>query len=174
MQLMLDIETLGSAPDSVILTIAACAFDPFSGTIYDKHAMYRRIDTECQDDRSIDDLTVEWWSKQSFEAQEEAFGEADRVPLKDALEELKGLMWHAEYIWANGIAFDMTIIEHAFKSYGMPIPWQYYKVMDARTVYKMSPDREKLGNSHHAFEDVILQIGLLQRTLNKLNVKSLA
>jgi len=96
------------------------------------------------------------------------------VPLKDALDELKGLMWHAERIWANGIAFDMTIIEHAFKSYDMPIPWQYYKVMDARTVYKMSPDREKLGNSHHAFEDVILQIGLLQRTLKKLNVSSLA
>jgi len=170
---MLDIETLGSAPDSVILTIAACAFDPFSGTIYDKHAMYRRIDTECQDDRSIDDLTVEWWAKQSLEAQEEAFGEHDRIPLEDALQELSNLIWKSNITWANGISFDITILENAFKSYGMRLPWQYYNVLDARTVYRMNPDHERLGNSHHAFEDVILQISLLQRTFKKLGIKNL-
>jgi len=172
--LMLDIECLGIDPDAVILTIAACAFDPFSNTIYDQHAMYRRVDIECQHNRSIDDSTVDWWSKQNEAAQNEALNEHDRIPLIDALEELKPLLWHADYIWANGIAYDMTIIEHAYKSYGMPTPWQYYKVLDARTVYKLDPDREKLGNSHHAFEDVILQIGLLQRTLKRLNIKSLA
>ena len=174
MDLMLDIETLGSAPDSIILTVAACAFDPFSKTIYDEHKMYQRVDTDSQEGRTIDDLTMQWWAQQESAATEEAFNEEGRVPFRDMLEELKDLMWRAERIWANGIAFDMTIIEHAFKSEGMPIPWQYYKVMDARTVFKMSPDREKLGNSHHAFEDVINQIVLLQNTFEKLGVKSLA
>jgi hypothetical protein len=173
MNLMLDIETLGSAPDSVILTIAACAFDPFSDAIYDQHALYSRIDTECQNDRSIDESTVAWWANQSAAAQEEAFGEQNRVPLEDALQELSDLIWKSNITWANGISFDVTILENAFKSYGMQLPWQYYNVLDARTVYRMNPDRERLGNSHHAFEDVILQIGLLQRTFKKLGIKSL-
>jgi len=170
---MIDIETLGSAPDSVILTIAACAFDPFSDTVYDQHSLYYRIDTECQENRSIDDSTVAWWAKQSVEAQEEAFGEQNRILLKDALQELSDLIWKSKITWANGISFDVTILENAFKSYNIRLPWQYYNVLDARTVYRMNPDRERLGNSHHAFEDVMLQIGLLQRTFKKLGIKSL-
>ena len=172
MDIMIDIETLSTKPNATILNIAAQAFDPFSTTFYEQQ-FYTRVDTEDQDGRDIDDGTMEWWAKQGADAQEEAFGEDNRMLLKESLEQLTKICWNADRIWANGIAFDMTILEDAYKSFGMPIPWQYYKVCDARTVYKMNPDRERLGNSHHALEDVILQIDLLQRTLAKLGIKSL-
>jgi hypothetical protein len=170
---MLDIETLGTDPNSVILTIAACAFDPFSDAIYDQYALYHRIDTESQPTRVIDEHTLAWWAKQSIEAQNEALAEENRIPLSDSLEELAKLIWKSDITWANGVSFDMTILENAYKSLNMTVPWQYYRVMDARTVYTMNPDHERLENNHHAFKDVINQITLLQRTFKKLGVKSL-
>jgi len=170
--LMLDIETLGTTPDAVILTIGAQSFDPLTSSFGDVN-FYKRINTETQENRKIDDPTVEWWAKQSSEAQEEAFGDEDRVELSDALDELGKLIWKSKRIWANGISFDMSILEHAYKSLNILPPWQYYNVLDARTIYKLNPDNERLGNSHHALEDCILQIDLLQRTLKKLGITKL-
>ena len=67
----------------------------------------------------------------------------------------------------------MNIIEHAYKSYGKSIPWQFYHVRDARTVYSLWPDLPKPPTSHHALEDCKRQIDLLQATLKHLNVKEL-
>jgi hypothetical protein len=169
---MIDLETLATTPDAVILTIGAQSFDPFTeDKFYDDH-FYARIDTECQDERAIDDGTVEWWGKQGPEAQAEAFGEENRWDLKEALEALHPIIWKAERIWANGIVFDMGILEHAYKSLGLTLPWQYYKVMDARTVYNVAK-AGRLGNSHHALEDCVNQIVLLQKSLKKLNIRRL-
>jgi hypothetical protein len=169
--LMLDIETLGTTLDSVILTIGAIPFDPFTDAIFADRAFYARIDIDTQD-RTVDEATVEWWGKQAPEVQEEAFGEDDRWFLSDALEALHKLAWQSERFWANGIAFDFPILENAYKALGMGLPWQYYKVMDARTVYKMA-NAGRLGNSHNALEDCINQVVLLQDSLKKLDVKSL-
>ena len=170
---MIDIECLGVGPDAPILTIAAVAFDPFSNRIDQEHSMYFRIDPESQPDRGIDDATVEWWSKQPKIAQEEAFSEDDRVPLKDALEKLSSLIWRSNRIWANGITYDMTILEHAYKQYGINLPWQYYRVMDARTVFKMLPSLGKPKNNHHAFYDCVNQIEMLQETFHHFNIQEL-
>ena len=37
----------------------------------------------------------------------------------------------------------MNILEHAYKSYGKPIPWQFYAVRDSRTVFSLWPDLPK-------------------------------
>lgn len=167
---MIDIETLDVQPTATILTIGAQAFDPLSEEFYD--SFYARINIDNQTDRTVDDGTVDWWGKQPAAAQAEAFGEEDRVELKDALEDLHKLAWNANRVWANGIAFDMTILENAYKSFDMPLPWQYYKVMDARTIYNIA-NAGRLGNSHHALEDCVNQVVLLQKAFNKLGVKSL-
>ena len=67
----------------------------------------------------------------------------------------------------------MNIIEHAYKSFGKPIPWQFYKVRDARTVYSLYPELLKPPTSHHALEDCKRQIDMLQLTLKHLNIKEL-
>lgn len=169
--LMIDIETLGVTPDSVILTIGAQGFEPISGEVYPKQTFYRKIEIDSQD-RYVDDSTVEWWGQQAEDVREEAFGEEGRIPLEDALDELHSLAWNANRLWANGIAFDFTILENAYKSFNKPIPWQYYKVMDARTVYKIA-GAGKLGNSHNALEDCLNQIILLRDSFEKLEIKRL-
>lgn len=170
---MIDIECLGIAPEALILTIAAVAFDPFSHRIDHEHSLYFRIDPASQPTRQIDEATVAWWAQQPKIAQEEAFSEEDRIPLAEALHKLASLIWRSKRVWANGICYDMTILEHAYKQLGIPLPWQYYKVMDARTVYKMLPKVGKPPNNHHAFHDCVNQIGMLQEVFSHYRIKEL-
>ena len=170
--LMIDIEGLGTGPDTTILTIAAQAFDPLGNGYYNQ-SFYCRVSLESQEGRSIQQSTIDWWATQPLEAREEAFGEDNRVPLELALEQLAKVAWHAKRIWANGPTYDMNILEHAYKSYSKLIPWQYYNVRDSRTVYSLWPDLPKPPTSHHALEDCRRQIDLLQKTLKHLNIKEL-
>ena len=170
--LMIDIEGLGTGPDTTILTIAAQSFDPLGTGHFDQH-YYCRVDLESQEGRSIQQSTIDWWATQPAVSREEAFGETDRIPLRQALEELGKIAWHAKRIWANGPTYDMNILEHAYKSLGMNIPWQFYNVRDARTVYSLWPGLPKPPTSHHALEDCRRQIDLLQATMQHLQIKEL-
>ena len=171
MDLMIDIEGLATGPDATILTIAAQAFDPLGSGYYNQQ-YYARITLESQAGRGIEQATIDWWATQP-EAQAEAFMEEGRVDLDQALDSLGKLVWHSNLIWANGPTYDMNILEHAYKSYGKTLPWQYYKVRDARTIYSLWPELPRPPTSHHALEDCRRQIDMLQATLKQLNVKAL-
>lgn len=170
---MIDIETIGVAPAATILTIAAQSFDPFGNGYYPRH-YYARISLESQPDRTIDDSTLKWWATQPVESQQEAFAEENRIPLDQALDELGKLIWNSKFLWCQGPTFDCTILEHAYKSYNKPLPWQYYRVRDSRTVFGLWPDLPKPPASHHALEDCRRQIALLQATLKHFDIKELA
>ena len=172
--IMIDIETCGTGPDACILTIAAQIFNPLQrDDLTQMQNYYCRVDPGSQPDRSIQQETIEWWATQPREAQEEAFGEDNRIPLKQALEELGRMIWHSKRFWANGPTFDANILEHAYKSYNMALPWQFYVVRDARTVYSLCPRLDKYPASHHALEDCRRQIRLLWDSLEYLKIKEL-
>ena len=173
MDLMIDLEGLATGPDTTILTIAAQAFDPFGDGWYDQQ-YYARVTLESQENRRIEQGTLDWWATQPAAARDEAFHEEERVPLDQALDGLAKLIWHSKRIWAQGPTYDMNILEHAYKSYNKPIPWQYYAVRDSRTVFGLWTELPKPPTSHHALEDCRRQIGMLQETLKYLKVKELA
>lgn len=168
---MIDIEGLATGPDATILTIAAQTFDPLTRG-YFEHKYYARVTLESQEDRQIEQGTIDWWATQK-EAQAEAFAEEGRIPLKQALEELHKLCWKCNRIWMNGPTYDANILEHAYKSYGMALPWQYYKIRDTRTIYGLVPSLQKYPASHHALEDCRRQIDLLHDALEYLKVREL-
>lgn len=170
--LMIDIETIGVAPAATILTIAAQSFDPFGNGHYPRH-YYARISLESQEDRTIDDSTLDWWATQPAVIREEAFNDEGRIPLAQALDELGKLIWNSKFLWCQGPTFDCTILEHAYKSYSKPLPWKYYMVRDSRTVFSLWPDQPIPPTSHHALEDCRRQIGMLQNTLRHLNITEL-
>jgi exodeoxyribonuclease VIII len=172
MDLMIDLEGLATGPDTTILTIAAQAFDPLGEGWYNQQ-YYARVTLESQENRRIEQGTLEWWATQPAPARDEAFAEEGRIPLDQALDGLARLIWHSKRIWAQGPTYDMNILEHAYKSYRKPIPWQYYSVRDSRTVFALWPELPKPATSHHALEDCRRQIGLLQDTLKYLKVKEL-
>jgi exodeoxyribonuclease VIII len=169
---MIDLEGLATGPDTTILTIAAQAFDPFGDGWYEQQ-YYARVDLDSQSNRRIEQGTLEWWATQPAAARDEAFAEDNRVPLDQALDELGRLIWHSKRIWAQGPTYDMTILEHAYKSYNKPIPWKYFAVRDSRTVFSLWPGLEKPPTSHHALEDCRRQIVLLQDTFKYFKIKEI-
>jgi hypothetical protein len=166
---MIDIEGLATTPDAVILTIAAQSFNPFGKGYYDNRFFYARVTLESQEDRAINEATVEWWATQK-EAQLEAFNENNRISLEDALDGLHKIAWQHDFIWANGPTYDINILEHAYRSKNKKQPWQYYKIRDARSIYSLYPGLAKPATSHHALEDCKRQIDMLQSTFKYLNV----
>ena len=143
------------------------------GQGYHERHYYAIITLESQENRSIQQDTIDWWATQPAAAREEAFGEDHRIPLDQALDELAKFIWQSKLIWANGPTYDMNIIEHAYKSFGKPLPWQFYTVRDARTVYSLYPQLPRPPTSHHALEDCKRQIDMLQQTLKHLNITEL-
>ena len=171
---MIDIETCGTGPEACILTIAAQCFDPLTRQdLASQRSFYCRVDPDSQPNRRVEQGTIEWWATQPAAAQEEAFGLDNRISLDQALTELGRLIWHSNRFWANGPTFDATILEHAYKSYNMALPWQYYRVRDARTVYSLCPNLNQYPASHHALEDCRRQIYLLWDTLEFLKIKNI-
>lgn len=170
---MLDIETLATSPDATILTIAAQTFDPLGEEHTDGQYLYVRVSLDDQQDRSIDDATINWWAKQPAHIQKEAFGDDDRVSLSEALVLLSKMIRHSKRLWCQGPTFDCTILEHAYKSFGMFLPWEYYNVRDTRTIFSLVPNLDKPLATHNALEDVRRQISLLKVALGKLGVESL-
>ena len=73
--IMIDIEGLATTPDTTILTIAAQSFDPFGKGYFEDRSFYTRVTLESQEDRAINDETLEWWSTQGA-AMDEAFAAA--------------------------------------------------------------------------------------------------
>jgi len=122
----------------------------------------------------VQDDTIAWWATQPAAAQQEAFGEDDRIPLAQALGELGRLIWHSKRFWAHGPTFDANILEHAYKEANMALPWRFYMVRDSRTVYSLVPALAKYPASHHALEDCRRQILLLWDALECLKIRELA
>ena len=170
---MVDIEGLATGPETTILTIAAQEFDPLERGLLGRD-FYVRVDLESQEGRTIEQGTIDWWATQPKEVREEAFNEQERVPLRDALQGLHRIIWHSKRVWSQGPTYDMNILEHAYKSLAMPLPWRYYSVRDSRTLFGLVPSLEKYPASHHALEDCRRQIQLLWDALEYLNIKELA
>jgi hypothetical protein len=169
---MIDIEGLGTGPDATILTIAAVEFEPLQRDCLGRQ-YYVRVDMESQAARRIEEDTLAWWATQPAAIKEDAFLEQGRVCLRESLEGLTRMVWHSRRVWAQGPTYDMNILEHAYKSLNMALPWKYYSVRDSRTLFSLAPNLERYPASHNALEDCCCQIALIWDTLEYLKIKDL-
>ena len=172
-EVMIDLETLATTPNALILTIAGIKFDIDDDYLsltdpYQLDHFYCRVSVESQPNRDIDDNTLAWWANQPAIAKEEAFSSEDRFHIADALTALNHWAKGSERYWANGSEFDYPIIETANKECNLQSPWNYWQVSDARTIYKLFPSVElPKPNVHHALYDCLNQIQKLNVCLKK-------
>ncbi len=170
---MIDLETLATTPDAVVLTIGAVRFDPFGDDLSDPKCtkLYLRVDVDSCDALGLvtNDATIDWWAQQSPEAQEEAFSEKDRIPIADAMNQLYKFCWGASQVWSHGSSFDIVICEHIYRKLGRAAPWSFWEVRDTRTLFDigLNPDRPPVLK-HHALEDAWNQAVGVQHVLRKL------
>ena len=155
---MIDLETLGTGPKAVVLSIGAVFFDKEElGNTF-----YAVLDTLSQETagRVVDPKTVQWWSEQSEEAK--TVLTAPQIPTGGVLHAFVSYLRATDIrIWGNGATFDNVILASLFEDFGVPKPWGYSADRCYRTLRNISnvrgqlPNRE--GTYHNALDDAIYQ-----------------
>jgi len=172
MHLMIDLETLATTPNAAILTIGACLFDPRGTDVHSK--FYERIKLESQEDygRTINEDTLQWWSQQDPQIQEDAFGEGvDRIDLRDAMKKLYTFGLGTSNVWSHGSVFDVVIIEDICRSFQQAVTWKFWEVRDTRTLFDLAGVSVRIEGKHNALTDAVAQAKAVQESYAKLNIK---
>ena len=172
---MIDLETLSTNPNAIILTIGGVKFDPY--TIAEpSQGMYFRVDVDKQTSMGRDVMqdTVDWWSKQPKEISDEAFSDDNRESLDDMIKKINKFSVGVDVFWCQGPLFDYAILQDIYKQLGYPVPWQYWQIRDSRTLFSLVPKdpNEKRTGLHNAQEDWYFQAKKVQRVYKQLGIKN--
>lgn len=162
--LMIDFETLGTDPDTAVISIGAVFFDEASGELGPTFYMAFDIDEQIKKGRSISGSTLKWWMSQSGAAKK-VFNEQAK-PAKEVL--LTFVQWVLAHNtiskikpWGNGSTFDISIIEDLLRMYEIKCPWMYYNTYDLRTFKRYIANGAKVvvgeGTAHNALDDAKAQ-----------------
>ena len=177
MDCMIDIETLSTSPNAVIMTIGAVKFNRKGKLqpLEDMQRFYRRITQHsCETiGLEVDPKTVEWWGQQSTEAKFEIYCDKDRIAIKKALLELKTFLTGVKYVWSHGASFDFVILGEAYKKCNIQVPWHFANIRDTRTLYDLSGVNManiQQNNAHNALHDCHKQIIGVKMALQKLGL----
>ena len=170
----IDLETLDTKPSSMILSLGGVKFNPFTrDEPYEK--LYFKINIDDQDrlNRSASDSTINWWSKQDPAIMEEAFDQSGSITVDQALDQINRWIVGVDILWGQGYGFDFTILEDLYRSANRPIPWDFWRVRDSRTLLKLlhkDPRKDMQMELHNAYYDAFYQSKAIQIALSDLGV----
>jgi hypothetical protein len=170
--LMLDIETMSSAPDAAVIAIGARLFT-HEGLSKGFEVF---IDTNAASHiGSVSDETMQWWSKQ--DVREQVFNGTCH-PADAFFRFTEFVRLHKpDTIWANSPSFDVVIMRHLAKQVGLTFPFHYRDERDCRTLYWMGRELEieceDLWNNmdrrgHMPLDDATTQAEVAARILGRI------
>lgn len=164
--IMVDLETLSTSMDAVILTIGAVAFDRKTFKVVDE--FYRKIEMNSCEELGLrkSQATVDFWNKQPEEAKAEAFSQHDRVHIRDAMYDFIQF-WiknKGERFWCNGANFDEPILSTVFEKLNFYKPWKFWNVRCVRTYLDVAGRSMKDYGwaAHNALSDCKNQLKALE------------
>ena len=180
LDIMIDLETLGTTADAVIVSIGAVAFNLETGSTLpegdesSQSTFYTVLDIDTQPRRHISGDTLAWWMHQGDDAR----SVFDRVnpaqhhfPARTALGAFEAwvrtvvLAANAQRkdirVWSNGADFDLPMLQHACHTFNVSMPWPPYAGRCYLT-YKNLPGAravvmQRTGTHHNALDDAIDQ-----------------
>lgn len=157
---MLDLETLGTNPGCVILSIGAVLFG--NGSLHEEFYIRISLKSAQEYGLTIDADTLQWWTRQPHEVFTEAM--AGGNSLDAALFEFRKWIENLHLppnwtIWSNGSSFDAPVLEAAFRKLRMQPPWTHVRERCFRTLRALDPSEPKVEPAikHHALEDAKAQ-----------------
>lgn len=173
---MLDIETLGTAPGSVILAVAAV---PFGGPSNGLEPFHKLVDPRscAAAGMTVDQGTVDWWCARPEEQRRWIAGCRNAMPVEAVLAWLS--IWWQDHApgacaWACGPDFDLAHLAAAYRLCGMAPPWEFWRARDLRTL------RDAAGHdarqpwmqapTHNAFDDAARQAAEAEMLLHGLGL----
>lgn len=195
---MLDIETLSTAKNAIVLSVGAVLFNPFDHPGVFLGEWHEPIELEAQGGRQATIDTVMWWMSQSEAGAAMTQLRKDRVPVSliDLRTELE-LFAKGELIddpttrtaaqlgatglfWSNAPTFDLNILRDLFESKDLKCPWSFREERDFRTLYQefgsLVSDSEIAidGVRHDALFDAKRQAAKVQQIYAALYGKEIA
>lgn len=150
-QLVLDLETLGTGDNAAVVSIGAAIVGGPS-------AVWRILPMEALSHGKTDQSTLDWWQKQCAAAREELTGV---LSTWQAVTQLKAWAlqngWdRSSTIWGKGPSFDCVILKNAMSRVEVPAFWQFWQERCVRTILQMVPEANNLqfeGTPHKAEDD---------------------
>jgi hypothetical protein len=176
MYVTIDLETLGSHPNSVVNQIAAVAWNPDVGKITAEFQLNVDIDDELRLGFKPTGSTVCWWLNQSEEARKSITnGQLKAKPTKEALQSLS--LWFKQnnlqdaLVWSNGPSFDSAILQTHYSRFGASVPWKFFFDRCFRTLMMLKEFNPKKvpreGVHHNALDDCLHQAKCIQLAMGK-------
>lgn len=167
MHIMLDLETMGVNADALITTISAVGFDLWTGQCFEEFEIALNWEEQIAKNAKMDASTVQWWLKQSKEAQEMMM----LLPTQPVCTALTSFNAWIERIcpnvkevklWGNGVTFDNAILRNLYKRHNLDFVLPYYCDNDVRTLVTLKginpKDYEFKGIKHRGIDDCKHQI----------------
>lgn len=177
--IMVDLETMGTASTAPVIAIGAVAFKYENGVLTIGGEFYRTIDLRSEQNAGavIEAGTVMWWMQQSDAARRKLT--SGEVSAHEALQEFA--LWlvattNEPRIWGNGASFDNVILVSAYKRHGIALPWNYYNDRCYRTLKNLAPHIHlvRTGTHHNALDDARVQTNHLGDICRELKLTELA
>lgn len=178
---MIDTETLGRAPGSVIRSLAAVEFDPETGETGRKKVWKIDLADSIRYGFKVEASTLKWWMMQSEEARRD-FVEGAETPLVDFLDDLDDFLSCVNdendfTLWCLQLDFDVPMLRSYYAWYNLNVhgcdeevlPWNFRKVRDVRP-YMDALDNAgllppKVANRHTPLADCMAQINYVHLVL---------
>lgn len=171
---MIDTETLGRAPGSVVRSVAAVEFDPQTGETGRQKVWKIDLTDSIRYGFKVEASTLKWWMMQSDEARRE-FVEGAETPLEDFLEDFMQFIAATDEgndftLWCLQLDFDVAMLRSMYSWYNLNVyrcdeevlPWNFRKVRDVRP-YMDALDSAgllppKVADRHTPLADCLAQI----------------
>ena len=176
--IMTDLETLGTKSNSTVFQVSAISFDIKTGEMFDS---FNKIIDIGKEHIISDGSTIQWWLKTNKELMSDLINsevsESGEQVFKSFREwiinqssEIKNI-----YLWGNGIKFDNVMIDSQMSKYGLQYPIFYRNDRDVRTMLELASIKSGISEKeirasfnnedelcHNALDDCKYQIRLLK------------
>lgn len=141
MEIMVDIETLGTANNAVITSIGAVKFDLRTPETVEQilargyFQMHLDASHQQRKGRQLSVDTALWWMQQSETARNDLInGQKTTRPMIEVLNIFSTYCGGAANIWGNGNTFDNVLLRDLYLDYEMKFPVSFRNDMDFRTL----------------------------------------
>ena len=179
--IVVDLETLGIRPTSAFISIGAVACTSHGDIGSRFYCVVNSWDL-LRKGFTTDQSTIDWWDKQCPDAREvleisESHHDLS-LSVKEALSSFSNWIGEMDmqyspvgesvYVWGNGANFDNAILENAYHTMGMTVPWKYTHARCFRTLRDTFPTVDAPsfeGTKHNALADAQNEAGHLVKLL---------
>lgn len=166
---MIDLETMGFGPNAAVIQIGAVVFNWTEGY----HGPVFKADVDLHSSvlaggRVTHDV-ADWWRQRGGLKMTAPVYIAQALLL---LRNYLGRYPELKRVWANGLSFDIAILEGFYQRLDLEVPWSYNIPRDTRTIQDFAIDlgwkKPKKDVAHEAVADCLAQIDTLMGALSFL------